>query len=94
MHRNFQINKITAILIYVILLTVIIAVLVAYSLLPKSAQRIDVILLNQPKTVYFTQDTQKGGLHYAIDGEWLRVYVDGKIHYYPIHVIEKISIHP
>ena len=94
MHRHFQINKITAILIYVILLTVIIAVLIAYSLLPKSAKRIDVMLLNQPKKVFFIQDNQHGGLHYAIDGEWLRVYVDGIIHYYPIHVIEKISIHP
>jgi hypothetical protein len=92
--RPWKLSENGAILIYLILLSGVAAILLAWKMMPKEASRI--ILIDRTGAKVQTYSTVSVGdrLRYKLDDEMLRVFWNGEVHLHPLSNIRTVDITP
>jgi hypothetical protein len=83
-----------AILIYLILLSGVAAILVAWQMMPKQAVQISLIDLTGAKVQSYITTSTTDRLRYKLDDEMLRVFFNGEVHIHPLANIRSVDIRP
>jgi hypothetical protein len=83
-----------AILIYLILLSGVIGVLVAWRMLPREASSIAVYDLGGREAARYARGGPDDTLRYHLDETQLRVFFNGVLHVHPMGNVRNVDIRP
>ena len=92
MSTPFKLSITSATLIYLILLSGVIAIIIAWKMLPKEATWIEVQILNEPKSRSYNSKLPNFRLRYSLDETCVRIYADGVIHIHPLVNVQSIEV--
>jgi len=92
--KRLALGENAAVLIYLMLLSCIAAVLLAWRMLPKPATAIEITEVNAPEVRIFNLKNSSDQLRYKVDEETFKVYYNGEIILFPMANIRTVSIQP
>ncbi len=92
MSPPFKLNVTSAALIYLILLSGVIAIIIAWKMLPKEATEIHVFIANEATPTTYAARLPEVRLYYSIDDTCVRIYADGVIYLHPLANVRSMSV--
>lgn len=90
--KTFNLSENTALLIYVMLITAIIAVLLAWRLVPKVAGSIEVYGVDGRRIAHYVREAEDNKLRFSIDDSSLKVFHNGVTTVFPMSQIRSVDI--
>lgn len=91
---RWRLSENGAILIYLILVTGVAAILIAWRMLPKDASVISIIDGSGRVIKTYAKTGLNDIIRYKLDDTALRVFMNGQLHIHPMLSIQRIDIEP
>lgn len=91
---RWRLSENGAILIYLILVTGVAAILIAWRMLPKDASVISIIDASGQVIKTYAKTGLNDSIRYKLDDTALRVFMNGQLHIHPMLNIQRIDIEP